>query len=65
MCVVLSCAPKQTENTDSVQEKEKSSQKKSSKKNKVPVSGEYEPYPVFKASEILDPEILKGESSSG
>lgn len=24
-------------------------------------SGDYEPYPVFKASEILDPEILKGD----
>jgi len=71
---VISCAPKQSSpdtDSQSVQSSEKSMEDTSQDENisavdkvmeEPPVSGDYEPYPVFKASELLEPEILKGEN---
>lgn len=70
---VISCAPKQgsqdidaqsaqssDETTDGITQGENVSGVDNGAEE-LPVSGDYEPYPVFKASELLEPELLKGE----
>jgi len=71
--VVISCASKQgSQDVDaqSAQSSDKSTDETPQGENisdvekgaeESPVLGDYEPYPVFKASELLEPEILKGE----
>ena len=64
--VVISCAQKQSIDSENSQSYDKTSENTTQQKGvslteKSSVPGDYEPYPVFKASEILDPEILKGE----
>lgn len=62
-----SCAPKNNtsapEKTNNPENTEESTNYEVSldRETVYPNLGNYEPYPVFKASEILDPDILKGE----
>ena len=63
---VISCTQKQSIDSENSQSSDKTSentaqQKEVSLAEKPSVPGDYEPYPVFKASELLEPELLKGE----
>jgi len=60
--ILISCAPKQSSQDNSKSEtSEQENVSNISTEHNSQVSGDYEPYPVFKASELLEPELLKGE----
>jgi len=58
---VISCVPKQKPDNTIESADKTSENKKVSKTEDTSSSGDYEPYPVLKASELLEPELLKGE----
>jgi len=63
---IISCVPKQNEDSQSIQSTDKTAEdrpqdKKVSEIQHPPTSEYYELYPVFKASELLEPELLRGE----